>query len=211
MPASILLVDDRPLLQVAANRLLRQHFYGSEVVATGDREEAFRLAKTRPQIAIVSYLFRKGNVLSLAEGIQRQSGTTQILFIAMHESWTAVEVAIRCGVRGLLLDSDPPELLVAAIEALSGGYAFFSPPIALLCAHAHSKTSDEPNISDLTARELEIFKHLSRGASNRTMASQLNISVKTVEAHRAKLLKKLRVRTTVELVRWAFRQKLIQW
>jgi DNA-binding NarL/FixJ family response regulator len=210
MPATILLVDDRPLLQVAMNRLLRQHFCGSDVVATDDSEEAFRLAETQPQIAVVSYLFRKGNVLSLAEGIQRQSGMTQILFIAMHESWTAIEVAIRCGVRGLLLDSDPPELLVSAIEALSGGYAFFSPRIALLCAHAHSNTSDQPNICDLTARELEIFKHLSRGESNKTMAFQLNISVKTVEAHRAKLLKKLHVRSTVELVRWALRQKLIQ-
>jgi DNA-binding NarL/FixJ family response regulator len=210
MPARILLVDDRPLLQVAVNRLLRQHFHASSVVATDDRDEAFRLAETRPEIAVVSYLFRKSNVLSLAEGIRRQSGATQILFIAMHESWTAVEVAIRSGVRGLLLDSDPPELLVSAVEALSGGYAYFSPPIALLCAHAHSKTSHHPNISDLTARELEIFKHLSCGESNKTMAFQLNISVKTVEAHRAKLLKKLQVRSTVELVRWALRQKLIQ-
>ena len=107
MPARILLVDDRPLLQVAVNRLLRQHFNASSVVATDDRDEAFRLAENRPEIAVVSYLFRKCNVLSLAEGIRRQSGTTQILFIAMHESWTAVEVAIRSGVRGLLLDSDP--------------------------------------------------------------------------------------------------------
>ena len=101
-------------------------------------------------------------------------------------------------------------MLVSAVKALSGGYAYFSPPIALLCAHAHSKTSDQPNISDLTTRELEIFKHLSCGESNKTMALQLNISVKTVEAHRAKLLKKLQVRSTVELVRWALRQKLIQ-
>jgi DNA-binding NarL/FixJ family response regulator len=209
MPARILIVDDRPLLQVAVNRLLRQHFYGSDVVATGDRDDAFRLACARPQIALVSYVFRRDNVLSLAEGIQRQSGATQILFMAMHESWTAVEVAIRSGVRGLLLDSDPPEMLIAAIQALSGGLAFFSPPIALLCAHAHSKTSGEPNISDLTTRELEIFKHLSRGESNKAMAFALNISVKTVEAHRAKLLKKLQVRSTVELVRWALRQKLI--
>lgn len=210
MSASILLVDDRPLPQVAVNRLLRQHFCGSDVVATDDRDEAFRLAGALPQIAVVSYLFRKSNVLSLAEAIRRQSGATQILFTAMHESWTAVEVAIRCGVRGLLLDSDPPEMLISAIQALSGGYAFFSPPIALLCAYAHAKTSEEPNISDLTVRELEIFKHLSRGESNKTMAFQLNISVKTVEAHRAKLLKKLHVRSTVELVRWALRQKLIQ-
>jgi len=209
MPARILLVDDRPLLQVAANRLLRQHFYESDVVATGDRDEAFRLAATRPQIAIVSYVFRKENVLSLADGIRSQSSATQILFTAMHESWTAVEVAIRSGIRGLLLNSDPPEMLIAAIQAVFRGFAFFSPPIALLCAHAHSRTSDEPNVSDLSARELEIFKHISRGESNKATAFALNLSVKTVEAHRAKLLRKLRVRSTVELVRWALRQKLI--
>jgi DNA-binding NarL/FixJ family response regulator len=127
----------------------------------------------------------------------------------MHESWTAVEVAIRSGIRGLLLNSDPPEMLIAAIQAVFRGFAFFSPPIALLCAHAHSRTPNEPNISDLTARELEIFKHISRGESNKAMAFALNLSVKTVEAHRAKLLRKLRVRSTVELVRWAIRQKLI--
>ena len=209
MPARILLVDDRPLLQVAANRLLRQHLYESDVVATGDRDEVFRLAATRPQIAVVSYVFRKENVLSLADGIRSQSLATQILFTAMHESWTAVEVAIRSGIRGLLLNSDPPEMLIAAIQAVLCGFAFFSPPIALLCAHAHSRTSDEPNVSDLSARELEIFKHISRGESNKATAFALNLSVKTVEAHRAKLLRKLRVRSTVGLVRWALRQKLI--
>ena len=76
MPARILLVDDRPLLQVAANRLLRHHFYESDVVATGERDEAFRLAATHPQIAIVSYVFRKENVLSLADGANAKDMST---------------------------------------------------------------------------------------------------------------------------------------
>lgn len=209
-PVNILLVDDRPLIQVALGRLLGESFWSSNIIATADPDEAFRLAEAKPGIAVVSYLFRKGNVLSLAQGLRQFSARTQILLIAMHESWTAVEVAIRSGVRGLLLESDPPDLIVAAVRALMEGHAYFSPPIALLCTHAHSKVSHQPNISDLSPRELEIFKHLSRGESNKTMAFQLNISVKTVEAHRAKLLKKLQVRSTVELVRWGLRQKLIQ-
>ena len=161
-------------------------------------------------IAVVSYLFRKSNVLSLAEGIRRQSGATQILFTAMHESWTAVELAIRCGVRGLLLDSDPPEMLISATKPCREVMPSFRRQSRCSAPMLMPRLQRSPNISDLTVRELEIFEHLSRGESNKTMAFQLNISVKTVEAHRAKLLKKLHVCSTVELVRWAVRQKLIQ-
>jgi DNA-binding NarL/FixJ family response regulator len=209
--ANILLVDDRPLSKGALRRLLEERFRSSKLVETDDPDEAIRAAgELRPEIVVLSYLFRKGSVLQLAEDIRRHSAGSQLLFIAMHESWTAVEMVIRSGVRGLVLESDPSDLINLAVEALVDGHAYFSPPIALLCVQAHSKVAHRPNIADLTPRELEVLRHLSRGESNKVMAHKLNISVKTVEAHRAKLLKKVRVQSTVDLVRWALRQKLIQ-
>jgi DNA-binding NarL/FixJ family response regulator len=209
--ANILLIDDRPLSKGALKRLLEERFRSSNLIETDDPDEAIGAAdRFRPGVVVLSYLFRKSSVLKLAEEIRKHSGGSQLLFIAMHESWTAVEAAIRAGVRGLVLESDAPNLITSAVEALADGHAYFSPPIALLCVQAHTKIAHQPNIADLTARELEILKHLSRGESNKVMAHHLNISVKTVEAHRGKLLRKLQVHSTVELVRWALRQKLIQ-
>ena len=93
--------------------------------------------------------------------------------------------------------------MTAAVDALRTGYAYFSPIGALILANEFAKISKQPRIANLSRRQLEILTRLAVGQRNKIIADQLQISVKTVEAHRARMMGKLAVHSTVELIRWA--------
>lgn len=167
------------------------------------------LTKFRPSVVLINYQLRTSNAITIAKAVQQQSPTSDILFVSMQESWIALATAIQSGAKGFVLESDPPDWIIDAVNALRSGYAYFSPPIALMFAKAYSSNLQSPRTTNLSSRELEILTHIGQGESNKEMARNLNISVKTVEAHRARLMKKLHVHSTIDLVRWAIQERLI--
>jgi DNA-binding NarL/FixJ family response regulator len=206
----VLLVEDRPLPRAALRQLLGEHIPTDRLADADDLEKALQIAtEFKPSVALVNYQLRKGNALGIAKAVQQGSPTTDILFVSMQESWIALATAIQSGVKGFVLESDPPNWIIDAVDALRSGYAYFSPPIALMFAKAYSSNTQTPRITNLSSRELEILKHIGQGQSNKEMAHNLNISVKTVEAHRARLMKKLHIHSTIDLVRWAIQERLI--
>jgi DNA-binding NarL/FixJ family response regulator len=206
----VLLVEDRPLSRAALRQLLGEHMPTDRLADADDLEKALRIStEFKPSVALVNYQLRKGNAIAIAKAVQQESPTTDILFVSMQESWIALATAIQSGVKGFVLESDPPNWIIDAVNALRSGYAYFSPPIALMFAKAYSSNTPIPRITNLSARELEILKHIGQGESNKEMAQNLNISVKTVEAHRARLMKKLHIHSTIDLVRWAIQERLI--
>ena len=206
----VLLVEDRPLSRAALRQLLGEHIPTDRLADADDLEKALQIStEFKPSVALVNYQFRKGNALAIAKAVLQGSPTTDILFVSMQESWIALATAIQSGVKGFVLESDPPNWIIDAVNALRLGYAYFSPPIALMFAKAYSSNTQTPRITNLSSRELEILKHIGQGQSNKEMAHNLNISVKTVEAHRARLMKKLHIHSTIDLVRWAIQERLI--
>lgn len=206
----VLVVEDRPLSRAALKQLLSEHVEADKVADADDLEKALQIsAKFKPPVALINYQLRKSNAISIAKAVQQESPATDILFVSMQESWIALATAIQSGVKGFVLESDPPDWIIDAVNALRAGYAYFSPPIALMFAKAYSNNTQNPRITNLSSRELEILKHIGQGESNKEMAHNLNISVKTVEAHRARLMKKLHVHSTIDLVRWAIQERLI--
>jgi DNA-binding NarL/FixJ family response regulator len=208
---SVLLVEDRPLSRVALRQLLSAHISMDSLADADNLDTAVEISMAhKPSLALVNYQLRKSNALSIAKAVQQQSPGTDILFVSMQESWIALATAIQSGVKGFVLESDPPGWIIEAVEALRAGYAYFSPPVALMFAKAYSNTSQSSHVTNLSLRELEILKHIGLGESNKEMAHNLNLSVKTVEAHRARLMKKLHVHSTIDLVRWAIQERLIR-
>jgi len=206
----VLVVEDRPLSRAALRQLLSEHMSVDKLADADDLEKALKIStEFKPSVALVNYQLRKSNAISIAKAVQQESPTTDILFVSMQESWIALATAIQSGVKGFVLESDPPDWIIDAVNALRSGYAYFSPPIALMFAKAYSSNTQSPRITNLSSRELEILKHIGQGESNKEMAHNLNISVKTVEAHRARLMKKLHVHSTIDLVRWAIQERLI--
>src|SRR5690348_700038 len=206
----VLLVEDRPLSRAALRQLLGEHVPTDRLADAEDLEKALQIStEFKPSVALVNYQLRKGNALAIAKAVQQESPATDILFVSMQESWIALATAIQLGVKGFVLESDPPNWIIDAVNALRSGYAYFSPPIALMFAKAYSSNTQAPRITNLSSRELEILKHIGQGQSNKEMAHNLSISVKTVEAHRARLMKKLHIHSTIDLVRWAIQERLI--
>ena len=206
----VLVVEDRPLSRAALRQLLSEHMPADKLADADDLETALKISKEfKPPVALVNYQLLKDNAISIAKAVRQESPITDILFVSMQESWIALATAIQSGVKGFVLESDPPDWIIDAVNALRSGYAYFSPPIALMFAKAYSSNMSTPRITNLSVRELEILKHIGQGESNKEMARNLNISVKTVEAHRARLMRKLDVHSTIDLVRWAIQERLI--
>jgi DNA-binding NarL/FixJ family response regulator len=206
----VLVVEDRPLSRVALRQLLGEHIPMDKLADADDLEKALQISmEFKPAVALVNYQLRKSDAISIAKAVLRASPSTDILFVSMQESWIPLGTAIQSGVKGFVLESDPPDWIIDAVNALRSGYAYFSPPIALLFAKAYSSNTPSPRTTNLSSRELEIVKHIGQSESNREMAQNLNISINTVEAHRARLMKKLHVHSTIDLVRWAIQERLI--
>ena len=133
---------------------------------------------------------------------------------SMHETDQLVREAIEAGARGYVVKSDTPAHIVAAVAALAQHKAFFTPTIseALLDAFVQTTQVGDKTVDarGLSGREREIVQLLAEGRSNKEIAATLYISVRTVETHRATIMRKLEIGSIVELVRYAVRNKIIE-
>jgi len=149
------------------------------------------------------------NGLELVHAMRRAGLDTKVLLYTMHDSPAVISSALQAGVRGFVLKTDPESSLIHAVDALSTGKAYFSP--AVTDGMLALVLGSEPNaIGDrLTHREREIVQLIAEGRLNKQIADQLGLQRKTVESHRARAMRRLNVRTTAEVVRWAIRHNLV--
>jgi DNA-binding NarL/FixJ family response regulator len=138
-----------------------------------------------------------------------------VLIFTMHESEQLVRDVLEAGARGFVLKSDAARYLTSAVEALAQHKPFFTSKVSelvldeFLKAGRHKKEVSVPS-SLLTPREREIVQLLAESKSNKEISTLLNISVKTVETHRAAIMRKLGINSIVELVHYAVRNELVE-
>src|SRR5262249_22293741 len=140
---------------------------------------------------------------------------TEILIFTMHQTEELMREVLACGARGCVLKTDMEQHLVAAVRALLEHSMYFSTKAAetlkgALIIQGQQSQEDVSSTELLTAREREIVQLLAQAKSNKEVASALSISVRTVETHRAAIMRKLEINTIVELVHYAVRKNLIQ-
>jgi DNA-binding NarL/FixJ family response regulator len=129
----------------------------------------------------------------------------------MHETDELLAEALASGAQGYVLKSDPARQLLAAIEALARHARFVTPSMSDAVAHRNAhRGARGAHALLLTSREREVVRLLAHGQPNREVASALGISVKTVESHRANVMRKLELRSLVDLVRYAVRNRLVE-
>ena len=207
----ILIVDDHDAIRRGVRQIVETKAYYQVVGEAGDGRSALEMAKeTRPDIAIVDYSIPELNGLDLAHALKRHNPRIEILLYTMHDREEIVIEILRAGVRGFVLKSDTEEHLLAALDALSINRPYFSGAISdtLLAQFLDSRPHELA--SSLTHREREIVQQVAEGRLNKEIAARLNISIKTVETHRASAMRKLKLKTTADLVRYAVRNQLIQ-
>ena len=207
----ILIVDDHDAVRRGVRQLLESTPYYQVVGEAADGRRGLELAReTRPDIAILDYSVPELNGLDLSHALKREFPRIEIVIYTMHDREDIVMEILRAGVRGFVLKSDTERHLIAALDALSIRRPYFSGAISDALLEQFLESKPHPSASSLTHREREVVQQVAEGRINKQIAARLNISVKTVETHRASAMRKLKLKTTADLVRYAVRNQLIQ-
>ena len=178
-------------------------------------EAILKTRQLKPNVVIMDFSMPEVNGLEATRQIHREMPDVAVLILTMHESGELVREAMSAGARGYVLKSDLDRILFMAIPAMLKGKNFFSPKASAMVIDGYLKeTSPRPRVAEapfalLTRRQVEVVRHLAQGKLNKEVARALNISVKTVEAHRAQIMRRLQIRSFSELVRYAVRQGLV--
>lgn len=209
MPLRILLADDHLIVRQGVKALLERA--GFEVVAEASNgRDAVRLARDhRPDVAVLDIGMPLLNGLDAVREILDASPRTSPVVLTMHTEDPYVIEALRAGVRGYVLKSQAAADLVRAIEEVTRGSTYLSPGVTGAVVHAYLATAGVPP-DPLTLREREVLQLVAEGKTTKEIAHLLGVSAKTVESHRARVMRKLQVHETASLVRYAVRRGLVQ-
>lgn len=207
----IMIVDDHDAVRRGVRTLVESRANYCVVGEASNGREAMEMAKeSQPDIVILDYSIPELNGLDLSHQLKRASPRIEILIYTMHDREELIAEILHAGVRGFVLKSDTEKHLLAALDALSIHRPYFSGAVSETLLDKFLESKPQPTASSLTHREREIVQLIAEGRINKEIAQLLNISVKTVETHRASAMHKLKLRTTADLVRYAIRNRIIQ-
>ena len=177
--------------------------------AADGREAVDEAKRLLPDLVIMDIGMPGLNGLGATRQIIRDLPGTEVLILTMHQSEQIVWEVLDAGARGFVMKSDAGSDLVAAAEALLEHKLSLTGKISELLLRAYLSKAPRPEESELTVREQETLELLAEGKRNKEIAETLHISVKTAEAHRSRLMKKLNLRNMGELMRYAVRKGII--
>jgi DNA-binding NarL/FixJ family response regulator len=207
----ILLADDHAVVRRGLRALLeaRQDFEICAEASNG--RDAVELAlHHKPDVAVLDLSLPIVNGIEATRQIRKEAPGTEVMIFTLHDKQNEIRDVLHAGARGYVLKSEADEQIVRAIEALARHNAYFSNHVSeALLDNLIEGQSAEGGTPSLTAREREVVRRIAEGNSNKKIAQLLQISVKTVETHRAAAMRKLDIHSTAELTRYAVRQKLV--
>lgn len=210
MPCRVLLADDHQIFLQGLRGLLEKA--GHEIVAeAADGREAIRLAQNlEPDIAVLDLSMPLLNGLDAALELRRLVPRCRTIILTMYTDKSYVLQALKAGVKGYVLKTQAAEDLIRAIDETRRGEVYLSPGIAASVVDAYLDDRNDVTPDPLTLRERQVVVLVAEGKTCKEIARLLNISFKTVEAHRTRAMKKLDIHETAGLVRYAVRHGLIQ-
>jgi DNA-binding NarL/FixJ family response regulator len=208
---SILLADEQVVVRRGLRSLLEERADFKICAETGNGRDAVELVlRHKPDIAVLDITLPLLDGISATRRIRKLAPATEVLIFTVHDGKDAIREAIGAGATGYVLKSESDDQIVKAVESLAQHHAFFSSGISdALLVPSVEAGHDSPAVN-LTSREREVVQLVAEGNSNKMVAKALDISVKTVETHRAAAMHKLGIHSTAELVRYAIRKKLVE-
>lgn len=211
-PIRVLIADDHTLVRESLVSVLNASGACQVIAEAADGIEAVEKAlATRPDVALVDISMPRLNGVEVVRRLHEALPETQVLVLTMHYEEEYVMQLVQAGAAGYLGKDSATSELIAAVTSLSEGRGYFSPQAAKILAESVQRPRrrlDDP-YGDLTPREREVFHLMIEGLSTKLIARKLDISVKTAENHRVRVLHKLDVHNAAELVRYAVRRGLL--
>ena len=210
----VLLADDHAIVRRGLRSLLETEPGLTVVGEAADGLEALRLCTERsPDILIVDIKMPKLNGIDVTARAQKLERPPRTLILSMHADESYIIRALAAGARAYLLKDATDEDLLPAVRAVAAGKPFFSPAVTAVLVEDYVRRLQERGLTDshhlLTDREKEVLQLLAEGRSNKEVATLLDLSLSTVETHRANLMQKLNLHNTAEIVLYAVRKGII--
>ena len=211
-PVRVLLADDHALVR-AGIRALLQNLDGVTVVAeTGNGAEVLEFARThRPDVVLLDISMPGLGGLEVSAQLRDALPDVRVVMLSMHANEEYVLQALRAGAAGYMLKDSATAELELALKAVMQGETYLSPPISRQVVEGYvQRVGAEQTASDnLTPRQRQVLQLIAEGHSTKEIAHRLNLSVKTVETHRAQLMERLQIREIAGLVKYAIRHGLV--
>ena len=203
----ILIVEDHPIFRMGIEEMINQE---PDMTICGHAEDVPGATKLinaeKPDLVIVDLSLKESNGLDLVKEIHAHHKPMASLVLSMHDEAMHAERCIMAGAKGYIMKQEASESVVTALRRIMDGHTHVSPNIMSQILHAFQKKPNllhESRLKQITDRELEIFQLIGAGLSSKEIATQLNISIKTIGTHRERIKEKLYLKNASELVRYA--------
>lgn len=212
MSTKIVLADDHRIIREGIRNLLEQEEDFAVVGEASDGHEVIRLNQDlRPDVLIMDITMPNLNGIDATRKIVRQNPETKIIALSMHSDHHFVAEMLQAGATAYLLKDCVSDELVKAIRLVCQGKTYLSPEIASLLVkdyRSQVQQTSTPKSETLSPREREVLQLLAEGNSTKNIAEKLYLSIKTIEAHRAQIMRKLDIHNVAELTKYAIREGL---
>lgn len=213
MTVSIVLADDHPVVRRGMRSLLESEPDFSVVGEAGDGLEIVRMVeRLQPDILLLDLMMPSLSGLEALRIIHQRAPRLRVVVLSMHSNNAFVAEALKNGANGYVLKGSTEEDLVRAVREVAAGKRFLSAPVTEKAIEAYieqSRTAEIDPHETLTPREREVLQLAAEGNTSTEIAARLHLSHRTVENHRANLMRKLGIQNQTELVRYALRRGLI--
>ena len=211
-PVRVLLADDHALVR-AGIRALLEGLEGVTVVAeAGNGSEVLELArKRRPDVVLLDISMPGLGGLEASALLKQELPQVRVVMLSMHANEEYVLQALRAGAVGYMLKDSATAELELALQAVMQGETYLSPPISKQVVEGYVQRvgAEQPAADHLTPRQRQVLQLIAEGLSTKEIAYRLELSVKTVETHRAQLMERLQIRDIAGLVKYAIRNGLV--
>ena len=205
----ILLADDHAVVRQGFKMILAAQPDMEIVGEAGNGREALDLAsQLQPDVIVMDVAMPELNGIEATRRVADVSPRSRVLALSMHKDSVYVREILRAGARGYLLKDAISSDLLAAVRAIARGEGYLSPGVSDAVLNDYRRHVTDP-IDLLTSREREVLQMIAEGKTNKDIATVLNLSVYTVDAHRGRIMEKLNVHSVTDLVRFAVRCGLV--
>lgn len=210
----VLLADDHAVVREGLKLLVHAQPDMEVIGEAGDGNEAWQKAEElQPDVAVMDISMPECNGAQATERLKEACPAVKVVVLTLHEEEDYLRQLLQAGASGYVLKRAAPEELTRAIRLVAAGGVYLDPTLAGKVVESYTSRTgapSEPRASDLSERETEVLQQIAWGYSNKEIAAQLHISVKTVETYKTRVMEKLKLQSRVDLVRYALRQGWLQ-